>query len=1427
MIYFFDKNLQILERKNEISFSFAKKANKEGGGKIEVEDFPHRDSVYISIYEANTRGRGNNNYIASGFIEEIEMGAKSVSITFSTFEGLLKNNKLPKMFSNFDGITQMEVFSNLFYSFVPIIKSKKKDFSNITNGYAVNANFAQGVLSSEHIAFAKVKDGDLHLSFQSQTSEDNAENVFRYETSGSIIFWFDLGSPCEYKSLIRDEIIYGVPHTVIGYAKRYLRFTASLGSKTIINVKAIEQDSEFLNNYESIEKCKRMLNESSYLPFNRGIKDFEKTVGVELPSSKRYLAIQFIFIYEKPDFIQDFSTLEVYGSDGALQKRTVRGFTPVLHGFEILNRRAIAPFAFNKRQTFRFYEEDMEKNLFSHSSTKIKFDGLSLYEALTKFLEATKQNLEIKLIVNKFFNGHLSIKVSKYDFNMTRINKGVAEYIDETHILRLHEKEASRLNNYILKTIKKKTQFPKMLHYYGEGEGQDVLHVCLFNEVTKTQEGNLEEELKLYSLIKIEENTAEGKLLNELKIIQTNILPDLSFSEERVEDSNIKDFNTLLTKAKEHFVEEKKKENYSFEIDSPLNMNLYDQVLLFHQPSKLELKANIVEVKISEKSSKLQKTYGVGGFLFNPFDCFFQKPQIAEVISTPLSPFNVRAFTQRQHLNVVWDCLGVNDGYVIEVKRLDGNIFSNVRRQQEAFFYSINTEIDLSSFDTKTLYVLSVYSYIGNVKSRPSASIYFKISEGILPIRILQSLNEKGSEEGEHGFYLDVEYRNNASVQKELCDILGLSGQVGLKRLKEANDKSEGLFHSLIINGLDEEKEKVFRFLGFEYVWQKGKWVDVRFRLPRHAPLVYLNFRKENITKNYPEKDAKALHNYFYILKRYEQARQLLNYLSTHYQLPAPRNNGIPNEYFSLGNGGDWNPPVNPPVNPPKPPKPPDDPITPPSPDPPGNEYPDPRRKPSTEIQDLWDETLGEYNETKEKLEKLQVNINSFEGVIFDLSHGRNDMEFNTPLFDIFRNEREEMIGGLKGSKSFLDGAFRFVWQSTITDGYFAWQKTKPFFRIKSLIGYTNNEFFYDDVHTLSFWLYVERLKGEVELWNVKNYNIGFIKDGVLHFGVKDDKGVFHTLYKKELKEQYVEDPYLATSKTHYIHIMVIAKKKETVISHHASQTEVFQKIYIDFNEVAPNDYENKTRSVEFDGFVASTDIDFSVFNFKELKRRDEDYSEYIDHLHKIFSPPYRRSTFFDVRLSHLLLFGYDLDYGERQFIKKSVTYPIKEERKEAKKPSQDVTQGKITEDSKYKGVCVSDVDPAKNQVKIYEKGNVDFNADDFFLMGRNEGNFKAGTLYSWTGSSWQALTPYSLYHKEYVMAYSDIVKMKELLSDIFLKDFIINTLQISDILYSKTMQTNSLTVQEGFFLNGIKEEDTHVEGEVYQKGGRLLISQG
>ena len=182
MIYFFNKDLRVIDKKNEISFSFSKKANREGSGKIEIADMPNKESVYISIYEHTQENfystAEDQTYIISGFIQEVQLNLNSVSISFSTFEGLLKKHKLPKIFSNFDEMKASELFANLFYFFVPIIKSKKKDFT-YNNGfdYGLNAEYANGVLKADHIEFAKVKDGDLHLAFDSQYS---SQNDFRY-----------------------------------------------------------------------------------------------------------------------------------------------------------------------------------------------------------------------------------------------------------------------------------------------------------------------------------------------------------------------------------------------------------------------------------------------------------------------------------------------------------------------------------------------------------------------------------------------------------------------------------------------------------------------------------------------------------------------------------------------------------------------------------------------------------------------------------------------------------------------------------------------------------------------------------------------------------------------------------------------------------------------------------------------------------------------------------------------------------------------------------------------------------------------------------------------------------------------------------------------------------------------------------------------
>ena len=194
-VYFFDKDLKIVEIKNEVSFSYNKKANREGSGKIEVFDIPNPESLYVSILH-------NKEYITSGFITEIQIGNKAVSISFNTFEALLKNYKLPKIFNGFKGMSEKEIITNLFYSFFPIINSKKTDFSQIADNYGQNASLLPNVLHAENIVFAKIKDGDLHLDFD---VEEEKKNNFRYAKEGTVVFTFDLGKPSPIENIINNQ----------------------------------------------------------------------------------------------------------------------------------------------------------------------------------------------------------------------------------------------------------------------------------------------------------------------------------------------------------------------------------------------------------------------------------------------------------------------------------------------------------------------------------------------------------------------------------------------------------------------------------------------------------------------------------------------------------------------------------------------------------------------------------------------------------------------------------------------------------------------------------------------------------------------------------------------------------------------------------------------------------------------------------------------------------------------------------------------------------------------------------------------------------------------------------------------------------------------------------------------------------------------
>ena len=1404
MIYFLNKDLCVVDKKNEISFSFSKKANREGSGKIEIADMPNKESFYISVYE-HTQETFNSSaedqtYIISGFIQEVQLNSNSVSISFSTFEGLLKKHKLPKIFSNFNEMKASELFANLFYFFVPIIKSKKKDFTyNKGLDYGLNAEYTNGVLKADHIEFAKVKDGDLHLAFDSQHS---SQNEFRYFENGQITFWFDLGYQQQYILDIEGK-------RVEEYPKRFLRFTASLGSKTIINVKAITQNSPFTK--ENTTQYMKALKEAPYLGFDRSIKDFEKNVGVELPSEGRFVAIQFIFIYEKPDWINDYSTLNVYDNNDRLVKRTVRGFTPVLHGFEILNRRNIAPFFSHGDATKQIYiyEDDIEKPFYSFNS-KVKFDGLSLYEAMVKFLDATKYKLKIDLTVGEYNN--LDIKLSQYDFSTSSIDVKKNAYIKGDHILRLHEGEASRLNNYLLKAIKKKTQFTKILHCYGAGDGQDVLYACLFNEFINNSNGSLQERYILYSPTEIDNNSDVAKILKQLEIVQKKELPELNFYEETFEDSNIKTFNELLVKAKEYLINEKKKEDFSFEIESDAPCELYDKVLLIHQKSEVCLKADIVEIKINVSASNKKKTFGIGGFLYNPFDSLFQKPQIAETVLTPLQPFNVRAFTQDGKINIVWDCLGENDGYIIEAWRLDKEVFSRARPDYKVYFHTNIKEISLFSFDEKTLYAFVIYSYIGKNKSNNSIVQYFKINKDNTPIKILNSLNENGSKKGERGFFLDINNRNNKKVKREILNILGLQDE---KKLNKLNDISETFFIDALENVLEVDVEKVKVFLGKKYIWDGEAWVDEEIRKPNKMPIFYFNFKDNNVSSNYNTVGCLATWNTFWRLKEYEECRQWLCWASNRYILPE--GSDTPIQFFSLG-GGIEKPIVAKglPNNDGKPKKP----IEPPPPFNGDFDKPDYyiRQMPPQAIKEMWEEKKQKYDEMAKDLVECfrwfsSQNYNHMKDILingkfFDLSPFENHIEFNTNIFSFERGKEKYFYS----DRIFIDSVCRFYWQSTIADGRFNWIWNKPFFQIAKLNNFQDGVNYKE--HTLSFWFNCQGVTGEVELWNIGNYNIGIVRDGMLYFGFKHE-GVFYPLYNMPL--------YVNLS---FFHILIKARFLwlRASSNYHIRYS---QKIYFDFTEVPKSKYESGKNYKEFSSDSIDGHDDFlTLFNFNKWNSAEENY-------YKKDFESVKKSPFFDIRIAHLLMFDYWLDYGEFRFLQKNPTYPIKKEKKIEQKNTENVVMGKPQKDSKYKGFCISNVEKNKNEVLIYDKEKITFKNDEFFLMARNIEGFTAGVLYAWVEKQWQELLPYSLYPKEYVMAYNDILSMKNVCSDISFADFVMNSLQVSDVIYSKTLQTNELTVKENIFIDDIKDEDPHIKGVLYMKydprfrGKYLTISEG
>ena len=1447
MIFFFDSALNIVEIKNEISFSYSKKANTEGSGKIELLEIPLPNSFYISIY-------AGEEYIASGFIKDISKEDKKVSVSFSTFETLLKNHKLPKVFSNFQGMKKADVLVNLFYSFLPIIKSKKKDFSSLSDPYGKNANEIAGVLRAQNIVFSKIKNGDFHLSFDPLFEK---VNEFRYNTFGFIVFHFDLG--CENLKVKQTYKINGAEYTREKSPERFLRFTADIGNKAYIKVKAVEKDTRIINWTDVSDDFEK----APFLKIDKSIKDFEKNIGVKLPNTKRYLAIQFVFVYDMPNWIQDFSTIEVYDSIGLLHKRTVRGFTPVLHGFEILNRLPISPFSFDSPKIIFEGNSIINDSIitpyeekFLPNNAKIKFDSLSLADALFKFLEETKMRIEfaLKPIANKILDdkGNLK-KITASSFFISVFDDDKMRHFlrdkTKTEVLRLHKKEATIFNNYILKTIKKNKKPLKCIHYYGEGEGQDVLHCCLYNKIEfNSVTGEYENNIYFFTVTKYE-TTPEGVIKIDDKntvtgIKQSSIFPkDEAFIEEYVEYPNIKDFYKLLQEAINHFRETQKKEVENFEIETNLNIRLYDKVLLLHQESNLQLQAIILEEKISVKKSKMQKTLGVGGFLFNPFDALFEKARIVNFIQIPQTPFNIKAITQNEKLYISWDCYSDVSYFVVKVIRLDNKSFSSNNEIPVGVFQTKTNEIELNSFYLNTLYSFSIMSFIEETQSEESQRLFFRITEEKTPIRILRGLFEEGSFEGEQGFFLDDKHRKKRETIKRISHLL----QMSIRKVRQLNHENN--VKDKIEKMLEEEQEEVRYFLGLEYVWQKGRWVDKRFKIAKKAPCLYLDFCKNHISSSFYESLFNALKKFFDELCIYEAYRQELQYLTYRYMLPAP--NHI--ELFSLLNKHDEAPQGHnsPTIEGYEPPKPPNDWFDPPVkpgkpivviPPQPNN---DNRIYPSPKLQLYYQLLKEKYEKKKADVEKL---LEAFQNIsymqelsIFDVSGYGHHLKFSIPIFECLDNIWKCQNSFIQQAKPTLDGynsnsgaylgcAMRFYWQSTLKDGHINLIYKKPTFFIKQIKQFnTLYSLHGGKKHTLSFYMRFEDGAGRVELWNIQNYNIGFIEKGILHFACrllnkKTNQFEDFVFYKTKLIDAIntnIEGHNGTLKKDKkFIHILVMASYGAT-----NRDVKVSQKIYIDFKEVPIKNYEKGKESVQ----VSSRDFDLKYnndvmfFNFEDIYWQDEKYAFDADNNKPIINPLPR----FCLLISNLLLFDYHLSYGERQYIKNCGVYPYKatldeKGNKVVYRPPQENTQ-----DIGYKGVCVSSINEKSNKVNIYGKGEVAFGAGDYFLMGIPCEPFKAGVIYLWTGTFWKTLLPHSVYHREYSIAYDDIIEMRTLLPELFFKEFITNALLVTQSLYTRLLDANNLVVQKELCLQDLPNGDPHIKGAVYKIDGVLHISEG
>ncbi|NVP23227.1 fibronectin type III domain-containing protein [Treponema phagedenis] len=385
------------------------------------------------------------------------------------------------------------------------------------------------------------------------------------------------------------------------------------------------------------------------LTANRGVEEDSSIRGVKIASDKRYVAVRFILKYINADWTQDFATHKVYNEHNILVDRTVRGFTPVLRAFEIITRKKTE---FN----LKFIPPELQDLV-----TGLELSNCTLWEAIQKIREKytfdTRCYFEKGTVYFEFNASFVKNKIKQADF-----------------ILRTSDKKNTQLNNTNIKELKTNVQKINVLHCYGEGEKQQRLYV---------------------------------------RVPGVGTYDGMPTVEDIFTDTKIKTREELQKAGLERLKEKRGDDNPIFEVETLQPIRLFDKVSLVHPETETVYNVIVEEESIAYKGGVLSQKFGLGGFLFNPFDKLVQKKPTDTDTKIILPPLGVTATAKDTSIVLEWE--GAAEDYVIQWKEKTQSYYNyrTVNQKKETF----------ERLENNSTYLFSVAAIFNGVLSPYSAEI--------------------------------------------------------------------------------------------------------------------------------------------------------------------------------------------------------------------------------------------------------------------------------------------------------------------------------------------------------------------------------------------------------------------------------------------------------------------------------------------------------------------------------------------------------------------------------------------------------------------------------------------------------------------------------------------------------------------------------